>query len=196
LGDHKFPIHIITKSDLVLRDIDILQEINKTFAAISFTITTTDDDLAKRIEPGAPPSSARFAAMRTLADAGIHTGVTMMPILPFIEDTVENITRLVEMAHDSGAAYILPWFGMSLRTGSREYYYDKLDQLFPGVKEKYVHQFGGRYQCNSPNWRELDQIFQKLIFKYGIATQMPIFTPEKIKKAGKESVKKEQMVLL
>jgi len=196
IADHKFPIHIITKSDLVLRDIDILQEINKTFAAISFTITTADDDLAKRIEPGAPPSSARFTAMRTLADAGIHTGVTMMPILPFIEDTVENITHLVEMAHDSGAAYILPWFGMSLRTGSRDYYYDKLDQLFPGVKEKYVHQFGGRYQCNSPNWHELDQKFQKMISKFGIATQMPIFTPEKIKKAGKESVKKEQMVLL
>jgi DNA repair photolyase len=196
IADHKFPIHIITKSDLVLRDIDILREIKKTYAAISFTITTVDDDLAKRIEPGAPPSSARFAAMRTLADAGIHTGVTMMPILPFLEDTVENITRLVEMAHDSGAAYILPSFGMTLRTGSREYYYNKLDQLFPGVKQKYMHRYGGNYECNSSDWRELDQVFQELVYKYGIATRMPIFTPQKIKKDGKDSDKKEQLVLL
>jgi len=100
---------------------------------------------------------------------------------------------LVEMAHQAGASYILPWFGMSLRTGSRDYYYDKLDQLFPGIKRKYVQQYGGRYECNSPHWRKLDDAFQKLVFQYGITTQMPVFTPEKI---GKERVKSKQMKLL
>ena len=135
IAEHKFPIHIITKSDLVVRDIEVLKKISKVFAAISFTITTADDDLARKIEPGAPPSSARFAAMKAIAQAGIITGITMMPILPYIEDNVENITSLVESAHEAGASYIIPAFGMSLRTGSRDYYYDKLDVLFPGVKE-------------------------------------------------------------
>jgi DNA repair photolyase len=192
---YQFPVHIITKSDLVLRDIDLLSEIKRVYAAVSFTITSADDDLAKKLEPGAPGSSARFAAMRTLAEAGIHTGVTMMPILPFIEDTVENITRLVEMAHQSGASYILPWFGMSLRAGSRDYYYDKLDQLFPGVKQKYIQRFGGRYECDSPNWRKLDEVFQRLVYKYGIATRMPVFTPEKTTKANKGLKESEQMKL-
>jgi len=183
---HCFPVHIITKSDLVVRDIDLFKKISKVYAAVSFTITTGDDDLARKIEPGAPPSSARFTAMKTLAEAGILTGMTMMPILPFIEDTVDNVTGLVEMAYEAGASYILPWFGMSLRAGSRDYYYEKLDQRFPGIKEKYVRQFGGRYECNSPHWRKLDDVFQKLVFKHGIATKMPVFTPEKISKAEKE----------
>jgi DNA repair photolyase len=185
IAQHQYPVHIITKSDLVLRDIDLLREINQVYASVSFTITTANDALSKKLEPGAPPSSARFKAIRALADAGIQTGVTMMPILPFIEDTVENVKSLVEMAHQAGATYILPWFGMSLRAGSRDYYYDKLDQLFPGVKRKYMHQYGGRYECNSPSWRKLDEVFQKLVYQYGIVTQMPVFTPEKVTKARK-----------
>jgi DNA repair photolyase len=192
---HQFPVHIITKSDLILRDIDLLSEIKRVYAAVSFTITSADDELAKKLEPGAPPSSARFAAMRRLAEAGIHTGVTMMPILPFIEDTVDNITQLIETAHQAGAVYILPWFGMSLRAGSRDYYYDKLDQLFPGVKQKYIQRFGGRYECNSPNWRKLDEVYQRLVYKYGIATRMPVFTPEKISKSNKVRQESEQMKL-
>jgi DNA repair photolyase len=185
VSKNQFPVHIITKSDLVLRDVDLMRKISQVYAAVSFTITTADDDLSKKLEPGAPPSSSRFAAMRSLADAGILTGMTMMPILPFIEDTVENVTQLVKMARDAGAVYILPWFGMSLRSGSRDYYYEKLDQHFPGVKQKYIQQFGGRYECNSPHWRKLDDVFQKRVYKYGIATQMPTFTPEKINRSKK-----------
>jgi DNA repair photolyase len=186
IAEHRFPVHIITKSDLVLRDIDLLKEINQVYAAVSFTITTADDQLARQIEPGAPCSSARFAALHALADAGIHTGITMMPILPFISDTKDNITRLVELAHHNGAGYILPWFGMSLRAGSRDWYYVQLDRRFPGVKQKYIQQYGGSYECSSPNWRELDQVFQKLVRKYDIPTQMPIFTPQKIGKQAKQ----------
>jgi len=186
IAGHQFPVHIITKSDLVLRDIDLLTEISQAYAAVSFTITAADDDLARQIEPGAPPSSARFAAMRALADAGIHTGVTMMPILPFIADTGENVTSLVERAYQSGASYILPWFGMTLRAGSREWYYDQLDIRFPGIKMLYVRQFGERYECSSPHWQKLDEVFQKLVYKVGIQTQMPIFTPQKVRKPGKQ----------
>ena len=80
IAQHQFPVHMITKSDLVLRDLDLLREINQIYASVSFTITAADDELAKKVEPGAPPSSARFAAMRTLADAGIHTGIIVMPV--------------------------------------------------------------------------------------------------------------------
>ncbi len=184
IAEHQFPVHIITKSDLVLRDLDLLQQINQIFAAVSFTITTSDDELSKKLEPGAPPSSARFEAMKMLSDAGITSGVTMQPILPFIEDTLENITQLVELSHAHGAKYILPWFGMSLRAGSRDYYYDKLDQLFPGLKEQYIRQYGETYICNSPNWEQLDAAFQQTVADYAIPTKMPVFTPEPVKKSA------------
>jgi DNA repair photolyase len=180
IAHHCFPVHIITKSDLVVRDLDLLQEISRVYAAVSFTITTADDALSRRLEPGAPPSSARFAAMRRLSEAGILVGMTMQPILPFIEDTEENIIRLVDLAHENGASYILPWFGMSLREGSRDYYFRKLDQLFPGLKERYIQQYGLTYICNSPRWRELDEVFQKRVYRHSIAVEMPVFQPEKI----------------
>ena len=183
IAENRFPVHIITKSDLVLRDLDLLAQINAdSYAAVSFTITTADDELARKIEPGAPPSSARFAAMKTLSDAGIHTGVTMMPVLPFIADTIKNIEKLLELCYLRGAAYILPWFGLTLREGSREYFYAKLDKLFPGVKQKYMRQFGLRYECNSLYAPALYTRFNELRQQYGIADHMTIFAPEPVKK--------------
>jgi len=120
-----FPVHVITRSDLVLKDLDALCEINRTYAAVSFTVTTAGDDLAKRLEPGAPLVSARFRAMQTLAEHGLHTGLTMMPVLPFIEDNEENIRQIVEQAHAHGAAYIVPSFGVTLRDRQRAYYCDR-----------------------------------------------------------------------
>ena len=180
-GQH-FPVHILTKSDLVLRDLDILSDISQVYATVSFTITTADDDLAIKVEPGAPLPSKRYKAMRKLADAGILTGVTMMPILPFLEDDPENIRQIVRTAADSGASYIIPAFGMTLRPGSREYYYQKLDHLFPGVKEKYIQAFGDSYQCSAPNWRKLDDVFQKEISSGNIRSTIPVFKPEVISK--------------
>ena len=90
-----FTVHILTKSDLVLRDLDTLVKINQRYAAVSFTITTADDELGKRVEPGASLVSDRLKAMRVLAEHGIYTGVTLMPVLPFIEDTEENIAAIV-----------------------------------------------------------------------------------------------------
>jgi len=174
-----FPVHILTKSDLALRDLDILTEISKVYAAVSFTITTADDDLARKVEPGAPLPSDRFNAMRKLANAGILTGVTMMPILPFLEDDPENIRQIVRTAADCGASYIIPAYGMTLRPGSREYYYKKLDYSFPGLKEKYIQAFGDSYQCSAPDWRQLEDVFQEEISKGNIRSAIPVFVPDK-----------------
>jgi len=174
-----FPVHILTKSDLALSDLDILTEISKVYAAVSFTITTADDDLARKVEPGAPLPSDRFNAMRKLANAGILTGVTMMPILPFLEDDPENIRQIVRTAADCGASYIIPAYGMTLRPGSREYYYKKLDYSFPGLKEKYIQAFGDSYQCSAPDWRQLEDVFQEEISKGNIRSAIPVFVPDK-----------------
>ena len=179
ISNNKFPVHILTKSDLVLRDIDLLKDISRVYAAVSFTITTADDDLARKLEPGAPLPSARFRAMGKLAEAGILTGVTMMPMLPFLEDSEQNILQIVSRAQNSGATYIIPSFGVSLRPGSREYYYHKLDKLFPGIKEKYIHKYGDQYQCSVPRWRELSKAFQEEVNQTGIKTRIPVFEPEK-----------------
>jgi DNA repair photolyase len=173
-----FPVHIITKSDLVLRDLDTLCKINRRYAAVSFTITTADDELAKKLETRAPLVSDRFRAMRVLADHGIHTGVVMMPILPFIEDNEENVTAIVQEASDHGAAYIIPSFGMTLRDRQRAYYYDKLDKLFPGLRQKYENRFGDQYYCRANNADRLAEMFNTLCSQHGIATRMTPYQPE------------------
>ena len=173
-----FTVHVMTKSDLVLQDLDTLCQINRVYAAVSFTITTADDELGQKLEPGAPLVSERFRAMKTLADHDIYTGVTMMPILPFIEDDEENIRRIVEQAHAHGAAYIIPWFGMSLRDRQRAYYYDKLDDLFPGLRQKYERAFGDQYHCAAPNADRLARVFNELCDRRGIATRMKQYKPQ------------------
>lgn len=173
-----FPVHIITKSDLVLRDLETLIRINERYAAISFTITTADDGLGKKVEPGAPLVSDRLKAMRVLADHGIRTGVTMMPILPFIEDSGENISAIVARAHEHGASYIIPGFGMTLRDRQRAYYYRRLDRLFPGLREKYVRRFGDNYHCEPNDAAMLRGLFSVLCERYGIATRIPLYASE------------------
>ena len=175
IADHHFPVHIVTKSDLVLKDLNLLLEINRVYAAISFTITTADDELAKKLEPGAPNVSDRLAAMKILADNGILTGVTLMPVLPFIEDNVENIRQIVTRANEAGASYIIPSFGMSLRDRQRDYYYDKLDKLFPGLRGAYEKRFGFQYHVSANNASKLEKEFQELCERWGIATRIPQF---------------------
>ena len=178
IAQFRFPVHIVTKSDLVLRDLDTLCDIGRVYAAVSFTITTAHDELGHKLEPGAPLVSDRFKAMRVLADHGILTGVTMMPILPFIEDDVENITAILEQAHEHGAAYFIPWFGMSLRDRQRVYYYRKLDALFPGLRQRYERTYGDSYHCAAPNADRLAEMFHELCSRYGIATHITPYEPE------------------
>ncbi len=180
IAESGFPVHVITKSDLVMRDIDLLEEISrKTYAAVTFTVTTADDLLSKRLEPGAPVSSRRVAALQTLSRRGLLTGITLMPVLPFIEDTEENIRAIIRMAQAAGARYILPAFGMTLRDRQRAYYYDKLDQLFPGLRVRYEKAFGERYSAPARNARRLGQVYAELCEQLGIATKMPVFAPQK-----------------
>lgn len=175
-----FPVHVITKSDLVMRDIDLLEEISrKTYAAVTFTVTTADDMLSRRLEPGAPVSSRRVAALKRLSQRGLLTGITLMPVLPFIEDTQENIRAIIRMGQAAGARYILPAFGVTLRDRQRAYYYDKLDRLFPGLRVRYEKAFGERYSAPARNARQLGQVFAELCGQLGIATKIPVFAPQK-----------------
>jgi DNA repair photolyase len=178
IAEFRFPVHIVTKSDLVLRDLEILQQISRVYAAVSFTIITADDELGKKLEPGAPLVSARFHAMRVLAENGIYTGITMMPILPFIEDSAENIRAIVTTAYERGASYIIPWFGMSLRDRQRAFYYAQLDRLFPAMREKYQSAFGDQYYCTSPNADRLNEVFDQECRRFGITTQIRPFAPQ------------------
>jgi len=178
IAEFGFGVHVITKSDLVLRDIDVLQRISRVSAAVSLTITTTDDALSKIIEPGAPPSSSRFRAMRQLSEAGIETRLALMPTLPFIEDSWENVSGIIEEAHRCGVKVIIPWFGMSMRNRQRNYFYDRLDESFPGLRGRYEATYGEAYACPSPHSKELYPRAQALCARLGIATQVkPLLAP-------------------
>jgi DNA repair photolyase len=177
IAENKYPTHIITKSRLVVRDTDLLQEISQKYAAVSFSITTADDHLSKKLEPGAPKTSERFTALENLAKKGIYTGVTLMPILPFINDTKDNLQSLLQMAKDSGASYVFPMFGVTLRKGSRDFFYQMLDTNFPGIKSKYESHFKEQYICDSPNYRILYNTFAELSDKLNLNTRINFYTP-------------------
>lgn len=170
----RFPVHILTKSDLVLRDLDLIKKINQhSQALVSFTITTHDDQLGKKVEPGAPLVSARLNAIKMISGFGIPTGVLLMPVLPFIEDNWDNIREIVLKAKAYGASYILASFGMTQRSGQMEYYYQKLDELFPGVRLKHQRRFGKDYVCPAVNADALSAKFYQLCEDLGISTSIP-----------------------
>ena len=180
IAEAGFPVHVITKSDLVLRDLDLLEMIcEKTYATVTFTITTAEDVLSRTLEPGAPTSSKRFAALRTLGLRGIPAGIALMPVLPFIEDNEENIRQIVNLAAGNGAKYILPAFGMTLRDRQRDYYYARLDKHFPGLRLRYEKSFGERYSAPARNAPRLEELFRDLCTGYGMATKVAVFTTRK-----------------
>ncbi len=168
IAEFGYPVHITTKSDLILRDADLLERINRQRASVCFTVTTSDDDLARRIEPGAPSPSRRFAAARALSDRGILVGVLIMPILPFINDTEENLTAIIEGCAAHGVRFVVPWFGVTLRSGQREWFYRKLDALYPGLRPRYERTFGDRYRCECPNADRLYRLCAELMDRHGL----------------------------
>lgn len=176
IATFRFPVHVITKSDLVLRDADVLQQIGQIYAAVSFTITTANDDLGKQVEPGAPLPSARFHALQKLAEKGIYAGVTLMPVLPFLQDDPQNIRAIVRRAADSGAQYIIASFGVTLRDRQRAYFYNELDRRFPGVKQQYVRSFGEQYFAPARQMAQLTAVFQEACAQAGIARRIQPFT--------------------
>ena len=141
-------------------------------------IRPIDYSSPKKIEPDSPPSSQRFAALKELADAGIFCGVLMMPILPFINDTEENVLEIVRLAHAAGVKYVYGHMGLTLREGQREFFYDYLDQSFPGLKERYTQLYGNKYQANSPRLRQLYKVFQEECNRLGLLYKMEDITKE------------------
>jgi len=167
---HGFGVAILTKSARILRDVDILQAINaKTKCVVQITLTTYDEDLCRILEPNVSTTSERFAVLETMRDAGIPTVVWLSPTLPFINDTVENLRGLLDYCVRAKVRGILCYsFGMTMRDGSREHFYRKLDEHFPGLKHKYAQAFGNSYECTSPNSSRLMDAFRDECRKHGI----------------------------
>lgn len=167
---YDFGAAVQTKSDLVLRDIDLLEEINRsTKAVVQMTLTTADDDLCRILEPNVCVTSRRFEVLCEMKRAGIPTVMWMCPILPFINDTEENILALVDYAARAGCYGILAFgIGMTLRDGDRQYYYAALDKHFSQLKERYIQRYGGSYELPSPRADRLWQVFTSACDKAGI----------------------------
>ncbi len=165
-----FGFTLITKSDRVLRDLDLLKAINdKTKCVVQMTLTTYDEDLCKKIEPNVSTTRERAAVLQKLRDAGIPTVVWLSPVLPFINDTEENIRGILEYCIEAEVYGIICFgMGMTLREGNREYFYSQLDRLFPHLKEKYIRTYGTQYQISSPRNDMLMKIFHQLCEDNGI----------------------------
>lgn len=159
-----------TKSDRVLRDLDILKRINaKTKAVVQMTLTTADESLCKIIEPNVCTTKDRFEALKILRDNGIPTVVWLCPILPYINDTCENIEEILNMCVEAQVRGVICFgMGLTLRDGSREYFYRQLDRHFPGLKERYIREFKDRYEVPSPRSYELMMLFHHTCEQNGI----------------------------
>lgn len=170
---YNFGVSIDTKSNLILRDIDLLKEINKkNDVIIKFTITTPNDKLSQIIEPNVCESSKRLQAIKTLSENGIFTGIMMNPVLPFITDNENDIKELVKIAKLYGAKFIHTYMGMTLRENQRDYYFEQLDKSFKGLKEKYIKLYGNNYICTIPDSKRKYKIFTSECEKNGILYEM------------------------
>jgi DNA repair photolyase len=170
INDQYFGVMLLTKSDLILRDIDLIKSINSHYGAlVCMTITTFDDVLCLQLERNVIPSSQRFACLEQFSKIGIPTCIWMGPILPFINDNEQNIINIVNRCVEIGVKYIVVFeFGTTKRLGSEQYFYNCLDMYFPGIKQKYISQFGGSYNCVSPNAKRLWKVFKELCDKNNI----------------------------
>lgn len=173
INKYGFGVSVQTKSDRILRDCELLAEINgRSKAVVNVTVTTLDDKLCGIIEPEVCPSSRRFEVLDKFRRLGVPTIVWLTPILPFINDTEENIRGIAEQCARCGVKGIVTFggFGLTLRRGDREYFYKCLDKDFPGIKEKYIKRYGLDYELPSDNNKRLMYIFTELCGKYGIMT--------------------------
>jgi DNA repair photolyase len=162
-----FGLAIQTKSDRILRDIDLLDEINRTAkCVVEITLTTYDDALCRILEPNVCNTKRRIEVLEEMQKRGIPTIVWMTPLLPFINDTEENVTAILNECARVGVKGVIDFgMGMTLRDGDREYYYAALDKYFPGLKERYIQTYGNAYEIPSPNAGTLRQIFRQICQK-------------------------------
>lgn len=162
IDKYGFGLSIQTKSDRILRDLDLLKKINeKTKCVVQITLTTYDENLCNILEPNVSTSYRRFEVLKIMRDNGIPTVVWLDPILPFINDTEENLLGILNYCIEAKVYGILCFgMGLTLRDGNREYFYKKLDEHFPGLKEKYHKKYGYSYEIKSENNDDLMRIFK------------------------------------
>ena len=165
-----FGFTVITKSNRILRDLDLLQKINeKSKCVVQMTLTTCNEDLCKKIEPNVSTTRERFEVLRKIRNAGIPTVVWLTPILPFINDTEDNISGILDMCIEAKVYGVICFgMGLTLREGNREYFYEQLDRLFPGLKEKYIRTYGNQYMIESGNSKNLMRLFHRKCEENGI----------------------------
>jgi len=190
---HGFGLAIQTKSARILRDLDLLKAINtKTKCVVQMTLTTYNEALCRIIEPSVSTTAERFAALEVFRDAGIPTVVWLSPILPFINDTSENLRGIMDYCVRAKVRGIICFgFGVTLREGDREYFYAKLDEHFPGMKQRYINAFGNAYSCGSPNNAQLNEIFRGECRKHGI-----LYKPNDVFEYLNRFEQKEQQITL
>ena len=170
ISQYGFSVAIQTKSARIMRDIDLLYTINaKAKCVVQMTLTTYDEELCKILEPNVSTTAERFEVLKIMQKAEIPTVVWLCPILPFINDTEENLRGILDYCVDAGVRGIMAWgFGTTMREGSREHFYKKLDEHFPGLKQKYIETYGDSYECRSPNNSRLWSIYKDVCTKAGI----------------------------
>lgn len=168
--ENGFGFTVITKSNRILRDIDLLQKINeKTKCVVQMTLTTADEALCRKIEPGVSATKERFEVLKQMRDAGIPAVVWLSPILPFINDTWENISSILDMCIEAKVYGIICFgMGVTLRDGNREYFYSQLDKYFPGLKGEYIKVYGNQYAVSSPDNKRLMKLFNEKCDEHGI----------------------------
>ncbi len=174
IDQYEYGVAVQTKSTRVLRDMDLLKSINdKTKAVVQMTMTTYDETLCKILEPNVSTTKERFETLLQFKEAGIPTVVWLTPILPFINDTEENIRGILEYCVEAGVKGIICFgMGVTLRDGNREYFYKALDKHFPGIKNKYIRTYGNAYDIPSPNNEKLLEIFKEVCVKNGMIYQI------------------------
>ncbi|HBA63645.1 MAG TPA: radical SAM protein [Lachnospiraceae bacterium] len=172
IDEYGFGVSLQTKSDLILRDLDLLKRIHrKTKCVVQMTLTTYDEELCRLLEPHVCTTGRRAEVLNILRDEGIPTVVWMSPLLPFINDTQENVRGILEYCIQAKVYGVLVFgMGMTLRDGDRQYYYRKLDEHFPGLKERYIAAYGNAYEILSPNHAELMQLFHAICREHHIVT--------------------------
>ena len=171
--ENGFGASIQTKSDRILQDLDLLDEINRSAkCVVQMTLTTYDDTLCRILEPNVCSTKRRIEVLKELQKRQIPTLVWLTPILPFLNDTEENITAILNECAEAGVKGVIDFgMGLTLRDGDREYYYAALDRHFPGMKERYISRYGNAYELPSPHAEELTEIFQRLCKKYGMLSR-------------------------
>lgn len=174
INDESFGAAVQTKSAAILRDLDLLKSINdKAKAVVQMTLTTYDEKLCRIIEPNVSTTRERYEALKVFQRSGIPTVVWLSPILPFINDTEENLMGILDYCLSAGVKGIICFgFGLTLRSGNREYFYSELDKHFPGMKNRYIRTFGSSYECASPNSPKLMKIFKDSCRRHGVMSDV------------------------